>query len=48
MIIQLNVPKRVMVVVKILALRGLPFRGDNSTLRNSNNGNFLMALKIIV
>lgn len=34
-------------VVKMLASRELPFRGDGSTLGNPHNNHFLMALEMI-
>lgn len=42
-----NVLLRVVSVVKFLAVRGLPFRGDNETLGSTSNGLFLGCLELI-
>ncbi|CAG9790651.1 unnamed protein product [Diatraea saccharalis] len=42
-----NVSLRVVVAVKHLATRGLPFRGKTDKFGSTNNGNFLMMLEAI-
>lgn len=42
-----NVLLRVVVAVKSLATRGLPFRGKTDKFRSPNNGNFMMILEAI-
>lgn len=42
-----NILLRIVAVVKSLALRGLPFRGDNELIGSSKNGNFLMSIELI-
>lgn len=42
-----NVLSRVVSVVKFLAVRGLPFRGDNETLGSTSNGLYLGCLELI-
>ncbi|XP_050064958.1 zinc finger MYM-type protein 1-like [Aphis gossypii] len=42
-----NVLKRVFVVVKSLAIRGLEFRSDSDKIGSSHNGNFLMSMELI-
>lgn len=42
-----NVLKRVVATVKILASRGLAFREESSTIGLTNNGNFLMAIELL-
>lgn len=42
-----NILLRIVAVVKSLALRGLPFRGDNELIGSSKNGNFLISIELI-
>ncbi|GBP36670.1 hypothetical protein EVAR_35256_1 [Eumeta japonica] len=42
-----NVLKRIVAVVKFLASRGLPFRGDNEILGSPNNGNYLGCVELL-
>ena len=42
-----EVLKRVISVIKFLAERGLPFRGDNEILGSPHNGNFLGLLELL-
>eukprot|EP00733_Pompholyxophrys_punicea_P000831 Pompholyxophrys_punicea_v1_NODE_315_length_2279_cov_2.255845.p1 type:complete len:602 gc:universal NODE_315_length_2279_cov_2.255845:206-2011(+) len=42
-----DVLRRVVEVIKYLASRGLPFRGDNEILNSKHNGNYLGALELI-
>ena len=42
-----DVLKRVVVVIKLLATRGLVFRGSNETIGSPANGNFLAVLEAI-
>lgn len=42
-----KVLKRIVAVVKFLASRGLPFRGDNETLGSPNNGNYLGCMELL-
>lgn len=42
-----SVLRRVVAVVKFLAIRGLPFYGDNETIGSKYNGNFLGCLELI-
>jgi len=42
-----NVLKRVVVVVKTLAIRGLAFRGNSEKIGCPHNGNFLMNMELI-
>lgn len=42
-----NVLKRVVAVVKALASRGLPFRGNDERFGSLDNGNFMMLLEFI-
>lgn len=42
-----NVLKKVVATVKMLASRGLAFRGETSTIGLTNNGNFLMAIELL-
>ena len=42
-----NVLKRVVVVVKTLAMRGLAFRGNSDKIGCLHNGNFLMSMELI-
>ncbi|CAH0546870.1 unnamed protein product [Brassicogethes aeneus] len=42
-----NVLKRVVAVIKALASRGLPFRGDNEKFGSQHNGNYMMLLELI-
>lgn len=43
----INVLKRIVAIVKSLASRGLEFRGHNSQIGSTHNGNFMMALELI-
>lgn len=42
-----NVLKRVVAVIKSLASRGLPFRGDDEKFGSQHNGNYMMLLELI-
>ncbi|XP_008188404.1 zinc finger MYM-type protein 1-like [Acyrthosiphon pisum] len=42
-----NILKRVVSVVKFIAARGLPYRGDSEIIGNNNNGNYLGILELI-
>lgn len=42
-----NVLKRVVVIIKTLAIRGHSFRGSDATLFSPYNGNFLMCIEMI-
>lgn len=42
-----NVLKRMVSVVKFIAARGLPYRGDSEIIGNNNNGNYLGILELI-
>lgn len=42
-----NVLKRIVAVVKFLASRGLPFRGDNEILGSPHNGNYLGCVELL-
>lgn len=42
-----KVLKRIVSVVRFLASRGLPFRGENQVIGSSHNGNYLGALELI-
>lgn len=42
-----NVLQRIVAVVKFLASRGLPFRGDNEILGSPNNGNYLGCVELL-
>nr|CAH7746205.1 unnamed protein product [Callosobruchus chinensis] len=39
--------QRVVVVIKALASRGLPFRGSNEVFGSSSNGNYMMLLEVL-
>lgn len=43
----INVLSRVVAVVKFLAQRGMPFRGDDELLGSVHNGNFLGIMELI-
>ena len=42
-----NVLRRVVAVIRFLAQRGMPFRGDDEILGSAHNGNFLGILELI-
>lgn len=42
-----NVLKRIVAVIRFLASRGLPFRGDNEILGSPNNGNYLGCVELL-
>lgn len=42
-----NVLKRIVAVIKFLALRGLLFCGDNEIVGSPNNGNYLGCVKLL-
>lgn len=43
----INVLKRIVAIIKLLASRGLVFCGHNSQIGSPHNGNFMMALELI-
>ena len=43
----INVLRRVIAVVKFLAQRGMPFRGDDQVIGSKHNGNFLGIVELI-
>lgn len=43
----INVLRRVIAVVKFLAQRGMPFRGDDEIIGSQHNGNFLGIIELI-
>ncbi|KAL4098169.1 hypothetical protein QTP88_022819 [Uroleucon formosanum] len=42
-----NVLERIVAVIKFLASRGLPFRGDNEIVGSPNNGNYLGCVELL-
>lgn len=42
-----NVLKRVVSIIKFIAYRGLPYRGDTEIIGNNNNGNYLGIMELI-
>lgn len=46
-IYRVNVLKIMVATVKMLASRGLAFRGEPSTIGLTSNGNFLMAIELL-
>lgn len=41
-----NVLERIVADIKFLALRGLPFHGDNEIVGSPNNGNYLGCMEL--
>ncbi|XP_050064849.1 uncharacterized protein LOC126553777 [Aphis gossypii] len=42
-----NVLERIVAIIKFLASRGLPFRGDNEIVGSPNNGNYLGCVELL-